>query len=49
MAVVEGSRLKTGADGRAESEFEDGSALRIVPNSEVEFTRPFRWATTVGS
>src|SRR6266478_55819 len=30
MPIVEGSRLKT---------VEDGSALRIVPNSEVEFTR----------
>src|SRR5258706_10945346 len=39
MPIVEGSRLKTGDDGRAEVEFEDGSALRIVPNSEVEFTR----------
>src|SRR5258706_16123362 len=39
MPVVEGSRLKTGDDGRAEIEFEDGSALRIVPNSEVEFVR----------
>jgi hypothetical protein len=39
MPVVEGSRLKTGNDGRAEVEFEDGSALRLVPNSEVEFTR----------
>jgi hypothetical protein len=39
MPVVEGSRLKTGNDGRAEIEFEDGSALRIVPNSEVEFPR----------
>jgi len=39
MPVVEGSRLKTGDDGRAEVEFEDGSALRVVPNSEVEFTR----------
>src|SRR3977135_1985107 len=39
MPVAEGSRLKTGNDGRAEVEFEDGSALRLVPNSEVEFTR----------
>lgn len=39
MPVIEGSRLKTGDDGRAEVEFEDGSALRIVPRSEVEFTR----------
>jgi len=39
LPVIEGSRLKTGNDGRAEVEFEDGSALRIVPNSEIEFTR----------
>ena len=39
LPVIEGSRLKTGADGRAEVEFEDGSALRIVPDSEIEFTR----------
>src|SRR6266550_5283511 len=39
MPVVEGSGLKTGDDGRAEIEFEDGTALRIVPNSEVEFVR----------
>ncbi|MFY9560381.1 MAG: FecR family protein [Terriglobales bacterium] len=39
MPVIEGSKLKTGDDGRAEVEFEDGSAFRIVPNSEVEFTR----------
>ncbi len=39
MPVVEGSRLKTGDDGRAEVEFEDGTALRVVPNSEVAFTR----------
>jgi hypothetical protein len=38
MPVIEGSRLKTGDEGRAEVEFEDGSALRIVPNSEVNFT-----------
>jgi hypothetical protein len=39
MPVVEGSRLRTGDDGRAEVEFEDGTALRVVPNSDVEFTR----------
>ena len=39
LPVIEGSRLKTGVDGRAEVEFEDGSALRVVPNSEIEFTR----------
>jgi hypothetical protein len=39
LPVVEGSRLKTGKDGRAEVEFEDGSTLRLAPNSEVDFTR----------
>jgi len=39
LPVIEGSRLKTGKDGRAEVEFEDGSALRLVPDSEVDFTR----------
>jgi hypothetical protein len=37
LPIVEGSRLKTGDDGRAEVEFEDGSALRLAPNSEVAF------------
>ncbi len=39
LPVIEGCKLKTGKDGRAEVEFEDGSALRLAPNSEVEFTR----------
>jgi len=39
LPVVEGSRVKTGEDGRAEIEFEDGSALRLAPNSEVDFIR----------
>jgi hypothetical protein len=38
LPVIEGSRLKTGKDGRAEVEFEDGSALRMAPDSEVDFT-----------
>lgn len=37
LPVIEGSRLKTGKDGRAEVEFEDGSALRLAPGSEVNF------------
>jgi FecR protein len=37
LPVIEGSRLKTGKDGRAEVEFEDGSALRLAPSSEVNF------------
>jgi hypothetical protein len=39
LPVVEGSKLKTGKDGRAEVEFEDGSALRLTSDSEVDFTR----------
>jgi len=39
LPVIESSRLKTGKDGRAEVEFEDGSALRLAPNSEVDFIR----------
>jgi len=39
LPVVEGSKLKTGKDGRAEVEFEDGSALRLASDSEVDFTR----------
>jgi len=38
LPVIEGSKVKTGKDGRAEIEFEDGSALRLAPNSEVAFT-----------
>jgi hypothetical protein len=39
LPVIEGAKLKTGKDGRAEIEFEDGSALRLAPDSEVSFTR----------
>ncbi len=39
LPVIEGAKLKTGKDGRAEVEFEDGSALRLAPDSEVDFTR----------
>ena len=39
LPVIEGSRLKTGKDGRAEVEFEDGGTLRLAPDSEVDFTR----------
>ena len=36
LPITEGARLKT-SDGRAEVEFEDGSTLRIVADSTVEF------------
>jgi hypothetical protein len=39
LPVIEGSKVKTGKDGRAEVEFEDGSALRLAPNSEIDFAR----------
>jgi len=39
LPVIEGTKLKTGKDGRAEVEFEDGSALRLAPNSEIDFAR----------
>jgi hypothetical protein len=39
LPVIEGTKLKTGKDGHAEVEFEDGSALRIAPDSEVDFAR----------
>src|ERR1700687_4411324 len=39
LPVIEGCKLKTGKDGRAEVEFEDARALRLAPDSEVDFTR----------
>src|SRR5882762_9339014 len=38
MPMVEGMKLGTKDDGRAEIEFEDGSTLRITPKSTLEFT-----------
>jgi len=38
LPVIEGSHLKTGKDGRAEVEFENSSALRLGPDSELVFT-----------
>jgi hypothetical protein len=37
LPVIEGTKIKTGRDGRAEIEFEDGSALRLAPGSEINF------------
>src|SRR4051812_27886462 len=39
LPITEGARLKTSDDGRAEVEFEDGSTLRIVADSAVEFSQ----------
>lgn len=38
LPVVEGTRVKTGTDGLAEVEFEDGSTLRLAPGTEIKFT-----------
>ena len=37
LPVTQGAQLKTGDKGRAEVEFEDGSTLRLAPNSTVQF------------
>jgi hypothetical protein len=38
MPITQGVRLKTGNNGRAEVEFENGSVIRLVGNSTVGFT-----------
>ena len=35
MPLAEGARVNTGEDGQAELEFEDGSVVRITPNSSL--------------
>jgi hypothetical protein len=35
MPLAEGARLTTGEDGEAELEFEDGSVVRLTPNSSL--------------
>jgi len=37
MPVIEGAKLKTGADSRAEVEFEDGSVLHVPSNTDIAF------------
>jgi hypothetical protein len=37
MPIIEGSRVWTRGDARAEIEFEDASTLRLAPNSIIEF------------
>jgi hypothetical protein len=38
LPITQGSRLRASGDGRAEIEFEDGSTIRLAPNSSIEFT-----------
>lgn len=39
MPVIQGVKLQTKDDGRAEIEFEDGSTLRVTPNTVIEFSQ----------
>lgn len=39
MPVLEGMKLVTSANGRAEVQFEDGSVARITPNSSITLTQ----------
>jgi hypothetical protein len=38
LPITQGTQLKTLGNGRAEVEFEDGSTLRLAPNSTIEFS-----------
>src|SRR5215475_8979429 len=38
LPITQGTQLHTGDRGRAEIEFEDGSSMRLAPNSAVEFS-----------
>src|SRR5712691_10045230 len=37
LPITQGTQLRTRENGRAEIEFEDGSTLRITPNTTVAF------------
>ena len=37
--IIQGTKIQTKSDGKAEVEFEDGSTLRMVPNTVIEFTQ----------
>ena len=39
LPITQGVQLRTGDGGRAEVEFEDGSSMRLAPNTSVEFSR----------
>lgn len=39
LPITEGAKLRTASDGRAEVEFEDGSTMRLAPNTNVQFTK----------
>jgi len=37
LPITQGVKLQTGKDGRAEVEFEDGSTLRVTPETVIDF------------
>ena len=39
LPVTQGTRIWTKDDGRVEIELEDGSTIRLAPNTTIEFTR----------
>jgi hypothetical protein len=39
LPVTEGMKVRTGEDGRAQLEFEDNSALRLVPDTKIEIQK----------
>lgn len=39
LPITEGMRLRTGADGRVEVEFEDGSTVRLAPETSLQFAK----------
>lgn len=44
LPITQGARLKT-VEGSAEVEFEDGTTLRLIPNTQVDFTELSRSAS----
>jgi len=48
LPIAQGAKVRTGADGRAEIEFEDGSTLRVTPDTAVEFSELARRDTGAG-
>ncbi|HKU24142.1 MAG TPA: FecR family protein [Candidatus Sulfotelmatobacter sp.] len=39
LPITQGVKVRTGANARAEVEFEDGSSLRLTPSTMVEFSK----------
>jgi hypothetical protein len=39
LPITQGAKLSAGANGRAEVEFEDGSSMRLTPNTTIEFSK----------